>query len=573
MPVENAEIADMFDEMADLLEIEDANPFRVRAYRNAARTLRRMPESMASLVAKNADLSALPTIGDDLEGKIEEIVATGRMPALENLKRTIPPGLVALSSLPGLGPKRVKLLYDQMGIHDLKDLTRAVESNEILDIPGFGPKLRDRLRDALGKPPPIADKRFLIANVEARAETLVAYLEAVPGVDEVVVAGSFRRRRETVGDLDILVVAKDGKAVSDRFTGFEDVVEILAAGSTKASVVLRSGLQVDLRVVPRQSYGAALLYFTGSKAHNITLRNMAVDRHWKLNEYGLFSGNAQIAGLTEQDIYEKFGLAMIPPELREDRGEIAAARRGLLPELIRRDDIRGDLHAHTDWSDGSASITDMGAAALALGYDYLAITDHSQHLTVANGLDPGRLARQIEKIDRINATYQGFILLKASEVDILKDGSLDLPDDILKQLDIVVAAIHSAFDLPREDQTRRMLKAIENPLVNIIAHPSGRLIGKRAPYAIDMERVIAAAAANGCALEINSQPERLDLNDVHIKAAKAAGVKLVLSTDAHDPGSLDLMRYGIDQARRGWLEAGDVVNTRPLADMMRRLKR
>ena len=573
MPVENAEIVAIFNEMADLLEIEGANPFRVRAYRNAAQMLRGLPESMAGLVARKADLSALPTIGNDLEDKIKEIVATGRMSALDELKRTVPPGLVALSALPGLGPKRVKMLYDQMGIHDLKDLKRAVESNEISSVPGFGPKLRDKLLDALGKSPANAGKRFSIADVEAQANTLEAYLQAAPGVEEVIVAGSFRRRRETVGDLDILVVAQDGRAISDRFAGFESVADVLAAGPTKASVVLRSGLQVDLRVVPRESYGAALLYFTGSKPHNIALRNMAVDRRWKLNEYGLFSGDERLAGRTEDEIYARFGLAPIPPELREDRGEIAAARRNRLPSLIERRDIRGDLHAHTDWSDGTATIAEMAAAAQALGYEYLAITDHSPRLTVANGLDADRLARQIAEIDRLNETFEHFTLLKASEVDILKDGSLDLPDEILKRLDIVVAAIHSAFDLPREEQTRRMLRAIDNPLVSIIAHPTGRLIGKREPYAIDIDRVIAAAAAGGCALEINSQPDRLDLDDVHVMAARAAKAKLVISTDAHSPDMLDWIRYGLDQARRGWLEAGDVVNTRPLAEMKWLLKR
>ncbi|WP_404405282.1 DNA polymerase/3'-5' exonuclease PolX [Pelagibacterium halotolerans] len=573
MSVENAEVAAIFSEMADLLEIEGANPFRVRAYRNAAQMVRRKPQRFADLVKENADLEALPTIGEDLAEKIAEIVATGHMSALDDLKREVPSELVDLAALPGLGPKRVKVLYDQLGVRGLKDLRRVVESGEIGTLRGFGPKLTESLAVALRDTPSKAEKRFLLADVEGEADTLADYLREAPGVESVTIAGSFRRRRETVGDLDVLVVAEDGEAVSAHFVAFEKVAKTLWAGTTKVSVVLRSGLQVDLRVVPRESFGAALLYFTGSKAHTIALRNMAVERKWKLNEYGLFSGDDRIAGKSEDEIYGKFGLELIPPELREDRGEIAAARKGTLPNLIHQSDIRGDLHAHTDWSDGTATLEQMAEAAQERGYAYLAITDHSPHLGVVHGLDAERLTKQIVEIDRINKRLDGFTLLKAVEVDILKDGTLDLPDDILERLDIVVASIHSAFDLPRDAQTERMLRAIDHPLVTVIGHPTGRRIGKRGPYAIDMERVIGAAAKAGCCLEINSQPDRLDLDDGTIKAAKDAGVKLVISTDAHGTEMLELIRHGVDQARRGWVEARDVVNTRPLADLWKLLKR
>ena len=386
-------------------------------------------------------------------------------------------------------------------------------------------------------------------------------------------AGSYRRRRDTVGDLDVVVTAADGAAVGDKLVGYENVAEVLAHGPTRTTVVLRSGLQVDVRAVPEQSYGAALLYFTGSKAHNIALRAIAVHRGWKLNEYGLFSGKRRIAGATEEEIYKKLGLAFIPAELREDRGEVALARMNKLPLLVTRADIRGDLHVHSDWTDGTASIEAMAEAAQAQGYEYIALTDHSRRVAMAHGLDPARLTRQSREIDRINARLHDLIILKGIELDILKDGRLDLPDASLSKLDIVVAAVHSYFDLPREAQTDRVIRAMNNPYVLIIAHPTGRLLGEREPYDIDMERVVAAAHALGCHLEINAQPDRLDLNDMHIHAAKQAGLKLAISTDAHSVDAFACMRFGVDQARRGWLTADDVVNTRSLADLRKMLRR
>jgi DNA polymerase (family 10) len=436
------------------------------------------------------------------------------------------------------------------------------------ELRGFGPTIARKLADALERP--AAEKRFKLAVAEAEAEALAAFLR---DRGRVVVAGSYRRRRDTVGDLDILVTAKDGPAVGDRLVGYENVAEVLAHGPTRTTVMLRSGLQVDVRAVPEESYGAALLYFTGSKAHNIALRSLAIERGWKLNEYGLFAGRRRIAGATEEEIYEKLGLSFIPPELREDRGEVALAKAGKLPALVSADDIRGDLHVHSDWTDGTATIAAMAAAAQARGYEYMALTDHSRRVAMAHGLDPTRLARQGREIDRLNEKLSNFTILKGIEVDILKDGSLDLPDSSLAKLDVVIASVHSHFDLPREAQTDRIVRAMENPHVSIVGHPTGRLIGTRAPYDIDMDRVLAAARDLGCFLEINAEPDRLDLNDIHAHAAKTMGVKVAISTDAHSVNAFQYMRYGIDQARRGWLAADEVVNTRPLAALRKLLRR
>jgi DNA polymerase (family 10) len=570
MPVLNAEIAAMFDQTAELLEIEGANPFRVRAYRRAARTIEALPQSVASLLAAGKDLSELPGIGKDLAGKIAGIVAAGRFDVLDSLKRRLPGDLGAIAALPGLGPKRVKLLYDRLHIRTLEDLRRAARAGRLSELRGFGAKTEQRILAALTKAV-VTEKRFKLSAAEAEAKALLDYLKVRKG--DIAVAGSFRRRRETVGDLDIVATAREPAKLGDRLVEYENVAEVSAHGPARTTVILRSGLQVDLRVVPAHSYGAGLLYFTGSKAHNIALRSLANDRGWKLNEYGLFAGSRRIAGATEAEIYKKLGLAFVPPELREDRGEVALARKHKLPALVELDDIRGDLHAHTDWSDGTASIADMAAAAKERGYQYLAITDHSRHVTIAHGLDAGRLSRQIDEIERVNERLKGITLLKGIEVDIMADGRLDLSDRILARLDIVVAAVHYKFDLPRQAQTDRIIRAMDNPLVSIIAHPTGRLIGEREPYDIDMDRLIAAAKERNCCLEVNAEPDRLDLNDIHAQAAKAAGVKLAISTDAHATHALDLMRFGIDQARRGWITADDVINTRPLAKLKALLKR
>jgi DNA polymerase (family 10) len=568
VPVQNAEIAAIFDQIAELLEIEGENQFRVRAYRRAARTIEGLPQSVRGLLSAGKDLSELPGIGKDLAGKIADIVKSGHFALLEQLKKKLPGELGDIAALPGLGPKRVKLLYQELKVHTLDDLRRAIRSGRLRKLPGFGPTSEQKLAAALKKP--TTEKRFRLSVAEAEAEALVGYLR---DGGRVVVAGSYRRRRDTVGDLDVLVTAKNGAAVGNKLVRYENVADVLAHGPTRATVVLRSGLQVDVRAVPEPSYGAALLYFTGSKAHNIALRGLANEHGWKLNEYGMFAGKRRIAGATEEEIYKKLKLAYIPPELREDRGEIALAKTGRLPRLVTADDIRGDLHVHSDWTDGTAPMAEMAAAAQARGYEYMALTDHSRRVAMAHGLDPARLSRQIRAIDRLNDKLRGFTILRGIEVDILKDGRLDLPDSTLKRLDVVVASVHSFFDLPREAQTDRMVRAMENRHVSIIGHPTGRLIGEREPYDIDMERVISAARDCGCCLEINSEPDRLDLNDIHAHAAKLAGIKVAVSTDAHSVNAFAYIRFGIDQARRGWLTADDVINTRPLAELRKLLKR
>lgn len=568
MPVQNAEIAAMFDQAAELLEIQGENQFRVRAYRRAARVVEALPKGVGGLLAAGRDLSELPGIGKDLAGKIADIVKTGRFGLLETLKRKLPGQIGDMAALPGLGPKRIKLLYDKLEVRTLDDLGRAIKSGRLREIRGFGSTIEKKLLAALEKPQPV--KRFKISVAEAEAEALIALLR---GIGRVIVAGSYRRRRDTVGDLDVLVTAKNGAAVGDKLVRYENVAQIVAHGPTRTTVVLRSGLQVDVRAVPEESYGAALVYFTGSKAHNIALRGLANEHHWKLNEYGLFSGKRRIAGATEQEVYKKLGLAFIEPELREDRGEIPASRAGKLPKLVKLSDIRGDLHVHSDWTDGTVSIVGMATAAQARGYEYIALTDHSRRVAMTHGLDPARLARQIREVDRLNEKFSNFTILKGIEVDILKDGKLDLPDSSLSKLDVVVAAVHSHFDLPRQAQTDRVVRALENPHVSILAYPTGRLIDEREPYDIDMDRVISTARKAGCYLEINAEPDRLDLNDLHAHAAKLAGVKLAISTDAHSIDAFQCMRFGIDQARRAWLTANDVLNTRPLAELRKLLKR
>jgi DNA polymerase (family 10) len=571
MPVHNAEIAAMFDQAAELLEIKGDNPFRTRAYRRAARLIEGLPKSVASLLKAGQDLSELPGIGKDLAGKIAAIAATGKFDLLDSLKRQLPGELGEIAALPGLGPKRVKLLYDQLRIRSIEDLRRATKAGRLRELRGFGPKSEAKLLAALAKP--ASEKRFKLAVAEAEAESLVSFLRQGLGKGQVAMAGSYRRRRDTVGDLDILVTAHNGAAVGDKLSNYENVANVLAHGPTRTTVVLRSGLQVDLRVVPEPSYGAALMYFTGSKAHNIALRGLANAHGWKLNEYGLFEGNRRIAGATEEEVYKKLDLAFVPPELREDRGEVALAKTKRLPKLVALSDIRGDLHVHSKWSDGTLPIADMAAAARERGYAYMAITDHSQRVTIAHGLDPARLSQQIDEIDRLNDGLDRFTVLKGVEVDILADGRLDLPDKILSRLDIVVAAVHYKFDLSRQAQTGRIIRAMDNRHMSILAHPTGRLIGEREPYDVDMEHIIAAARERGCHLEINAEPDRLDLTDVHAQAAKSAGVKVAISTDAHTMAALGYMRFGVDQARRGWLEPADVINTRPLAELKKLLRR
>jgi len=571
MPVHNSEIADLFEQLADLLEIREENPFRIRAYRNAAQVIRGHGRSMTELVESGADLSELPGIGKDLAARIETIVRDGRLPLLEQVRAKVPAALVEMTRIEGLGPKRAKALYRALKIRSLEDLRRAARSGRIREIKGFGAKT-ERLIEQRAARARTMEKRLRLADADDIAAPLVEYLKGAAGVKEVTVAGSYRRRRETVGDLDVLVGSSRPAVAMDHAARYEAVAEVVAQGPTRATLRLRNGLQVDVRVVPPTSYGSALHYFTGSKAHNFAVRRLAMARGLKLNEYGIFRGEKRVGGRREQEVFDAVGLPYIPPELREDRGEIEAGRRNRLPSLVRLDDMRGDLHTHTRATDGHETIEAMARAAAERGYQYLAINDHSRRVTMAHGLDRRRLMEQVRAIDKLNAKLDRIVVLKSVEVDILEDGSLDLPDGVLKELDFTVCAIHYGLNRTRKQQTERILRAMDNRHFAILAHPTGRLINAREPYDIDLERVLEAARERGRILELNAQPDRLDLDDRACRMAKEAGVRVAISTDAHRAADLDLMRFGIGQARRGWLEPADVVNTRRLKELRRLLR-
>ena len=571
MPVHNADIASVFEEIADLLEIENANPFRVRAYRNAARQVEGMGVPVADMVAKNEDLTELPGIGDDLAAKIREIVETGKCLFLEKLRKKTPPTVTELLKIPGLGPRRVRALYHELDVQTLEQLARAARDGRIRELPGFGAKTEQTILDAISAH--VTDqKRFKLAVAAQYAEPLKKYLEKIRDVKQVVLAGSYRRFRETVGDIDILVTATDPEKVMDRFVAYDEIKDVPAKGSTRATVILKSGLQVDVRVVDENCFGAALQYFTGSKAHNIEIRRLAQERKLKISEYGVFKGAKRIAGDSEESVYRAVGLPWIAPELRENRGEIEAARAGKLPKLVEFADLRGDLHAHTKATDGHNSLREMAQAARRHGFEYLAITEHSRRLTVAHGLDPQRLRKQMHEIEHLNEELDAITLLKGVEVDILEDGHLDLPDEVLSELDLVVGAVHSKFNLSRAKQTERILRAMDHPHFSILAHPTGRLLDSREPYDVDMLKIIRKARERGCFLELNAHPERLDLLDVYCQMARDEEVLVAISSDAHRTQDFDNLVYGVGQARRGWLEKKDVLNTRGLTELRRLLK-
>lgn len=572
MKIYNADIAKQFNKLADLLEIEGANPFRIRAYRNAARIIGGLSENLADLIAQHKDLTELPYIGKDLAEKIKQIVQIGELPALKEVERHTPAILSQMMELGGLGPKRVKLLYDHLHIKNMNDLKQAIDKNKLLTIPGFGEKIIQKIKQSIQYSGEYTHRFYLIEAIPI-AEQFLQYLKKINGVKQIEIAGSYRRKKDTVGDLDILITAKSSLNIIKHFVEYEEVKEILSQGTTRSSVRLQSGMQVDLRVVPEVSYGAALLYFTGSKSHNIVLRKIALQKELKINEYGIFKGNKRIAGKTEQDMYKKIGLNYIEPELREDRGEIEASRLGNLPQLINLENIKGDLHSHTTATDGADTLEAMAQAAAKRGYHYLAITDHTKHLTIAKGLNQKELFKQIKAIDKLNEKLKNIVILKASEVDILEDGSLDLSDDVLKELDLTVCSVHSHFELSQTKQTQRIIRAMDNPYFNILAHPTGRLIGTREAYDIDLEKIMRAAKERGCFLEINAQPSRLDLNEIACKMAKEMQLKLVISTDAHSTQQLNNMQFGIYQARRGWISADDIINTRSLAELKKLLIR
>jgi DNA polymerase (family X) len=572
MSIHNADVAEVFEEMGDLLSIQGENPFRIRAYRRAAQVVRSFPRELAEMDDPSA-YDALPGIGKDLAAKIGELLKTGRLKALEKLRRRVPPGVRELLALPGMGPVRVRALMTGLKVRDRGDLERALAAGRLAELRGFGPALQSRLQAALAQQPAVAAaKRSPIALASQYAEPLRRYLASLSGVAQVEIAGSYRRGRDTVGDLDVLVCAPSGTGVFAALKRYSDVREMTASGTTKASGVLLSGLQFDVRVVARRSYGAALQYFTGSKDHSIRLRRRAQERGLKLSEYGLYRGAKRLAGETEQGVYQALGLPWIAPELREDRGEIEAAEKRALPELVERADLEGDLHVHTDASDGHDSLESMVAAARARRLSYVAITDHAKHLGIVHGLDADRLARQGAAIDALNARLDRFTVLKGAEVDILEDGRLALPDAVLARLDVVIIAIHGHFDLSQAKQTVRVLRALERSRVSILAHPSGRLLGEREPYALDFERVFDAMRERGCILEVNGQPLRLDLDDVHVKAARDRGVMLSLASDSHSVDQFANLEGAVRQARRGWARRQDVLNTRSIAELGRILR-
>jgi DNA polymerase (family 10) len=571
MTMKNQQIATIFNEIAELLELKGGNSFRIRAYRRAAQNLDGLAQDVAMLTAD--ELMDIPGIGKDLAGKVREYVETGAIAKHEELKKDIPAGVLELLRVPGLGPKKAKLFYDRLKITSAEALKAAITEGRLAGLSGIQKKTEENILRgiaALKK----GSERTPLGRALPLAEEIVRRLKNAAPVGRIEVAGSIRRRRETVRDIDILVTSARPQEVMEVFVHLPHVNRVLAHGETKSSMVTDEGIQVDLRVVDEDSFGAALQYFTGSKEHNIRLREMAVKAGLKINEYGVFKGVAgkKIGGKTEEDIYRALGLAWVPPELREDRGEIDLARENRLPDLVTLDDIKGDLHVHTKWSDGSHDLGTIIDAARKQGYSYIAITDHTKGLGVAHGLDAKRLAEQGREIDAANRRLSGFRVLKGTEIDIRADGRLDLPERALSSLDIVVASIHSGFNQPREQMTKRLLAAIRNPRVSIIAHPTGRLLGEREPYAVDMAAVLREAARCGVAMEVNAYPLRLDLNDIHVRMAKDLGVPLVISTDTHVMTQLDQMAYGVAVARRGWAERGDVLNTLPVEKLLLRIR-
>jgi DNA polymerase (family 10) len=572
--MENKSIADILTEIADILDIQGENPFRVRSYRNAARTIADMSQSVQAMIKAGERLEEIPGIGKSLQEKIEEIVATGRCRFLEELRAKVPAGLTELLKLEGLGPKKVKLLYDELSVDSVDRLEKAAQAGRLRDLAGMGVKTEEKVLKSIEKYR-AGMGRFKLSVGFTYAQALLEYLKDVPGVKRLDPAGSFRRRRETIGDLDILAICGKGCKVMDRFSKYPDVAEVLSRGETKSSVQLKCGLQVDVRVLDEESYGAALHYFTGSKAHNVAVRDRAKDLGLKVSEYGVFRAKDEkrLSGANEEDVFKAVGLPFIPPELREDRGEIQAAEKGELPKLIELVDIRGDLQMHTVATDGKNTIAEMAQKAKEMGYAYIAITDHSKAVRVAGGLDEKGLAKHLQAIEKVGGQISGMRILKGVEVDILTDGSLDLKDDILRECEVVIASVHSRFNMEEGEMTRRIIKALKNPHVNILAHPTGRLILEREAYKVNLKEVFQVAIDHGVVLEINAYPDRLDLRDVDARMAKEMGAKLAISTDAHSALQLELMKFGVFTARRGWVEARDVINTLPLAALLKILQK
>ncbi|HWA99328.1 MAG TPA: DNA polymerase/3'-5' exonuclease PolX [Pirellulales bacterium] len=567
MSLSNVDIAAVFDEIADLLEFTEANPFRVRAYRNGARTLRDLTEPAAAIACdSNRSLTEIEGIGKDLAERIKTLCATGDLPLRQELLAQVPASATALLRVPGLGPKKAAILVKELKIASLDDLRAACEAQRVRTLKGFGAKTEQTILSGLALATTSVERMYW-AEADEYVARLLEYLRPVPGVTRIEAAGSYRRGRETVGDVDLLAVADDPKPLMDRLNAYGGIAEVLGRGDTKMSIRLGVGLQVDLRVVPEQSFGAAWQYFTGSKDHNVVLRGRAKDRGLKINEYGVFRDDKWIAGRSEDEVYAALDLPWFPPELREARREFQWADADKLPELLELDDLVGDLHMHTDATDGKATLEEMIAAAKERGLKYIAITDHSKRVSMAGGLDADRLRAQWQAIDRLNSRRPGITVLRGIECDILERGGLDLADDVLAEADWVLASLHYGQKQPRDQITRRLIEAIRNPHVSAIAHPTGRIINRRKSYDVDLDAVMREARDYGKLLELNANPARLDLDDVNCAAAKSFGIPIVISTDAHSVSELDKLRYGVLQARRAGLTAADVANTRPWPEL------
>ncbi len=570
--LKNLELSRMFDQIARMLKIKGENPFKIRAYEKVALVLENLPIDIETIYQQGG-LNNIPGVGTGIAKKIEEFLTTGELEYYEKLKETIPSGVIELLNISEVGPKTAKLLYEELGVDNIEKLEKAVRQHQIKDLPGMGEKSEDNILRGI-ELCKRRKERVLLGTALPLAEEIVESLCQLKETDKINFAGSLRRKKETIGDIDILVTSQKPEKIMKTFTSLPQVREILAEGPTKSSVITKDDIHIDVRVVEPISFGAALQYFTGSKAHNIKLRELAIKRGLKINEYGVFDSETgqRIAGEEEEEVYKILDLAFIPPELREDRGEIEAAQENKLTELIKYSQIRGDLHLHTKWSDGAHTIRQMAEAAKKRGYKYIAITDHSQSLKFAGGLIEERLKEQIELIQKLNQELKDFTILSGIEVDIKSDGSLDFSDEILSKLDVVIAAIHSGFKQESKIITGRIIKAMQNKLVNIIAHPTGRLIGYRESYQVDINKIMNVAAETGTILEINAYPERLDLNDVYCRMAKDRGVQLAIETDAHSIDGLEFMNLGVDVARRGWLEEKDIINTLSLDKLLKRLK-
>lgn len=570
--LKNLELSQIFEQIARILKIKGENPFKIRAYEKITLVLENLPIDIETIYHQGG-LKDIPGVGSAIAKKIEEFLTTGKLEYYEKLKETIPSGVIELLDISEVGPKTAKLLYEELGVDNIEKLEKAVRRHQIKDLPGMGEKSETNILSGI-ELYKRRKERVLLGTALPAAEDIIEALSQLKEVNKINFAGSLRRKKETVGDIDILITSRKPEKIMKTFTSLPQMREILAEGLTKSSVITKDDIHIDLRVVEPMSYGAALQYFTGSKAHNIKLRELAVKRGLKINEYGVFDvkTDRRVAGESEEEIYQVLNLLFIPPELREDKGEIRAAQENKLPELIKYSQIRGDLHLHTKWSDGAHTIKQMAEAAKKRGYKYIAITDHSQSLKFAGGLTEERLKEQVEIIQKLNQELKDFTILSGIEVDIKSDGSLDFSDEILSKLDVVIAAIHSGFKQESKVITERIIKAMQNKLVSIIAHPTGRLIGYRESYQVDINKMMDIAAETRTILEINACPERLDLNDVYCRMAKDRGVQLAIETDAHSIDGLEFMNLGVDVARRGWLEEKDIINTLSLEKLLKRLK-